>query len=65
MKKRYICFVCYKYHPEMRGVSEEEFNNGDSACAQPKCARKGQPLESAIFCGQCDRLFPASEDHTH
>ncbi len=49
----------------MRGVSEEEFNNGDSACAQPKCARKGQPLESAIFCGQCDRLFPASEDHTH
>lgn len=65
MKKRYICFICYKFHPEMRGVSEEEFNAGDKVCTQPKCTRKGQPLEAALFCGRCNRLLPASETHTH
>ena len=26
MQKRYICFTCYGFHPEMKGVSQEEFD---------------------------------------
>lgn len=65
MQKRYICFVCYKFHPEMKGVSEEEFNAGDNVCKQEKCTRKGQPLESAYVCSVCSKLYPINEKHKH
>jgi len=57
MEKRFVCFTCYKFHPEMKGVSEEEFNTGENCCKQEKCAHKGEKLEAAEYCELCDMLF--------
>lgn len=65
MVKRYICFTCYKFHPEMRGVSEDEFNAGKRVCTQEKCTKRGQPLEVGNLCEVCDRIFPLSSNHSH
>ena len=65
MEKRYICFICYSYHPEMKGVSEEEFNAGNNICKEEKCKRKGEPLEPALYCEKCDKMFPFSSEHEH
>jgi len=63
--RRYICFTCYKFHSEMRGISLDEFNAGDNVCKEIKCERKGQPLEPADYCDICDSLFPIKEKHQH
>ncbi len=60
-QKRYICFQCYGFHPEMRGVSEEEFLAGDNVCKEEKCLRKGQTLESAFYRGEEDKMFSWEE----
>lgn len=65
MKKRYVCFMCYRFHPEMKGVSEEEFQSGKNICTEEKCIRKGKLLEPAYVCDTCDRLYPVDENHTH
>lgn len=65
MQKRYICFTCYSFHPEMKGVSEEEFKSGHNVCKEGKCKFKGQPLEIANLCNTCDKLFREKEDHEH
>ncbi len=31
-RNRYICFTCYKFHPEMKGVSQVEFKHGNNVC---------------------------------
>ena len=64
-EKRYVCFVCYSYHPEMKGVSEEEFNAGNNVCKEEKCKRKGQYLDTAIYCEKCNKLFPPDSNHKH
>jgi len=65
MEKRYVCFTCYQFHPEMKGVSEEEFHAGDNVCTDKKCVRVGQPLEEAYHCELCDVLYRVGEEHTH
>lgn len=65
MQKRYICFVCYKFHPEMRGASEEEFLAGDNVCKNEKCTRRGQPLEEGWLCEICDKILPNNTPHPH
>jgi len=73
MEKRYLCFTCYHYHPEMRGVSQAEFNAAASAgptagknvCDQPKCPFKGSPLEPAEYCEKCEKMFKAGEHRGH
>ncbi|MBI3385107.1 hypothetical protein HY030_02870 [Candidatus Gottesmanbacteria bacterium] len=65
MQKRYLCLRCYSFHPEMRGVSEEEFLAGDNVCKEEKCIRKGQLLEAAYFCQSCEVMYPAEEAHVH
>jgi len=65
MEKRYICFICYPYHPEMKGVSEEEFNSGNNVCREEKCTRKEEKLEPAIHCEKCDKMYPLSSEHHH
>lgn len=65
MAKRYICFTCYKFHPEMKGVSEEEFLKGNNVCKQERCFRHGQPLEPAHACEICGKLYPRDGKHTH
>ncbi len=64
-EKRYVCFTCYKYHPEMRGGSEEEFNSGNNVCKEEKCKRKGEMLEAAIYCEKCDKIFSFEQKHNH
>ncbi|OGK16180.1 hypothetical protein A2690_01940 [Candidatus Roizmanbacteria bacterium RIFCSPHIGHO2_01_FULL_39_12b] len=65
MKKRYICFTCYSFHPEMKGITEEEFEAGDNVCKEEKCKFKGQPLEPANLCETCSELFRENENHEH
>ena len=57
MAKRFLCFTCYNYHPEMRGISEDEFDRGNKTCQEPKCAHKGQEFEPAQYCEPCDKMF--------
>lgn len=64
-QKRYICFQCYIFHPEMRGVLEEEFLAGNNVCKEEKCIRKGDPLESAFYCGVEDKMFRWEELESH
>ena len=64
MEKRHVCFTCYQYHPEMKGVSEEEFKAGNNVCREEKCTCKGQELEAVEHCQKCDRLFRVGE-HVH
>ena len=40
MERRYLCLTCYTFHPEMKGVSEEEFKAGNNICKEEKCAHK-------------------------
>ncbi len=65
MQRRYICFTCYQYHPEMKGVSEEEFIAGNNVCREEKCVHKGELLEAAIFCEVCQKMYRESENHKH
>ena len=65
MEKRYVCFTCHHCHPEMRGVSEEEFQAGDNVCQEEKCKYKGQPLEVAEWCEPCGKLFRAGTHMAH
>ncbi len=58
MKKSYLCFTCYSYHPEMHGVSEDQFKQGDKTCQQEKCPYRGQELAAAEHCMECDKMFP-------
>ena len=64
MGKRYLCFTCYQYHPEMRGVSEDEFNAGSNTCQEEKCICKGQTLEAGEYCKECDKMYRFRE-HQH
>ena len=64
MDKKYLCFACYGYHPEMRGVSEDEFNNGNKICQEEKCVCKGQEFETAQYCEACEKMF-RYETHKH
>lgn len=64
MERRYLCLTCYTFHPEMKGVSEEEFKAGNNVCKEEKCAHKGKTLEAADHCDKCDKMFPAGT-HTH
>ena len=41
----------------MRGVSEDEFNNGNKICQEEKCVCKGQEFETAQYCEACDKMF--------
>ncbi len=65
MQKRYICFTCYGFHPEMWGVSQGEFKAGNNVCHEEKCKRKGQPLEEAYLCDVCKKLFQTPTQHPH
>jgi len=65
MQKRFICFVCYKFHPEMRGVSEKEFDMGNNVCTEEKCVQKGKMLEPALYCEECDMILPFASGHEH
>ena len=65
MEKRYVCFICYKFHPEMKGVSEVEFKAGDNVCVDPKCVNNGKPLEEALRCEQCEVLYKPDTQHKH
>ena len=64
MKKRYICFICYQYHPEMKGVSEEEFKAGNNVCTEENCTHKGQKLNEVESCDKCDKFYLMGT-HTH
>ena len=64
-EKRYLCMQCYSFHSEMRGVSEEEFLDGDNVCKELKCIRRGQPLEPAFYCEICDKMIPWEEHEAH
>jgi len=66
-EKRYLCFTCYGYHPEMRGVSEEEFENGHKNCTEEKCSCKEDLLKPAFYCEKCDKMieFELEQDHQH
>jgi len=48
----------------MTGVSENEFDNGNSVCKQEKCAHKGEKLDAAEYCEKCDKLFLFGK-HSH
>lgn len=65
MKKRYVCFTCYGFHPEMKGVIEKEFLGGDNVCKEEKCKFKGKILEEADLCEKCDKLFRVTDHHSH
>ncbi len=65
MKKRYVCLVCYGFHPEMKGISEEEFNAGDNVCKEEKCKRRGESLNPVYSCDECGKLYPVDEEHAH
>ena len=65
MKKCYVCFVCYSFHPEMKGVSEEEFNNGNNVCKEEKCKRKSEPLEAAVYCERSNKMFRFEVNKEH
>lgn len=57
MKKTYLCFTCYNYHPERHGISEDEFERGNKTCQQEKCTCRGQEFEAAQYCEACDKMF--------
>ena len=49
----------------MRGVTEEEFKNGENDCKEDKCVRKGESLEEAMFCRYCNKMLPFDKNHNH
>ena len=65
MEKRFVCFTCYRFHPETKGFSEEEFESGDNICKQEKCVHRGEKLELAEDCKVCNRLFPFGKHKQH
>ena len=64
MEKRFVCFTCYKSHPELKGVSEQEFRTGKGLCREANCIHKGEVLEAADYCEPCSKLFPFGT-HSH
>ena len=65
MQKRYTCFTCYSFNPELKGITEEEFNGGKNVCSNAACEFFGEPLEPANFCETCEKLFREGESHEH
>ena len=64
-EKRFICFTCYSFHPEMRGVSEKEFRAGNKACREEKCKFKGRVLEESFHCEECGKMLPWKNARLH
>jgi len=65
MKKRYICFACYGFHPEMRGISEAELTSETNFCSQEKCTCFEDLLKEAFYCETCDQMLPWDPKHKH
>jgi len=57
--------TCYSFHPDMKGVSQEEFDMGNNVCREEKCKFKGQSLEQANYCEACDKLLRVTQEHEH
>ncbi len=56
----YICLGTCKAQ-----ISEEQFQQGLTACGADECTLKGHTFKKMLKCDQCQAIYAPEEDHNH